>query len=43
MAASLGNYAAFPAPAKLVLSATMLLGRLEIYGFIIIFLIRSWK
>jgi trk system potassium uptake protein TrkH len=43
IAGSMGNYAGFPDPAKLVLSFTMLLGRLEIYGIIIIFFIRSWK
>jgi trk system potassium uptake protein TrkH len=43
IAGSMGNYAEFPVPVKLVLSLTMLLGRLEIYGFIIIFFIRSWK
>ena len=43
VAGSMGNFAGFPAPVKLVLSFTMLLGRLEIYGIIIIFFIRSWK
>jgi trk system potassium uptake protein TrkH len=43
MAGSMGNYAGFPDPAKLVLSFTMLLGRLEIYGIIVIFFVRSWK
>ena len=43
IAGSMGNFAAFPAPVKLVLSFTMLLGRLEIYGIIIIFFLRSWK
>jgi trk system potassium uptake protein TrkH len=43
MAGSMGNFAGFPAPVKLVLSFTMLLGRLEIYGIIIIFFIRSWR
>jgi trk system potassium uptake protein TrkH len=43
MAGSMGTYAEFPSIVKLVLSLTMLLGRLEIYGFIIIFFLRSWK
>jgi trk system potassium uptake protein TrkH len=43
MAGSMGNFAGFPAPVKLMLSFTMLLGRLEIYGIIIIFFIRSWQ
>jgi trk system potassium uptake protein TrkH len=43
IAGSIGNFAAFPAPVKLVLSFTMLLGRLEIYGIIVIFFLRSWK
>ncbi|MDR3184656.1 MAG: TrkH family potassium uptake protein [Prevotellaceae bacterium] len=43
MAGSMGNFAGFPAIVKLVLSFTMLLGRLEIYGIIVIFFIRSWK
>jgi trk system potassium uptake protein TrkH len=43
MAGSMGNFNAFPAPVKFILSLTMLLGRLEIYGFIIIFSIRSWR
>jgi trk system potassium uptake protein TrkH len=43
IAGSMGNYAELPSLVKLVLSLTMLLGRLEIYGLIIIFFLRSWK
>jgi trk system potassium uptake protein TrkH len=42
IAGSMGNFAS-SAPVKLVLSVTMLLGRLEIYGIIIMFFMRSWK
>lgn len=40
---SLDNYAALPGAGKIVLSITMLLGRLEIFGIISLFYIRSWK
>ncbi|MDR0737505.1 MAG: TrkH family potassium uptake protein [Prevotellaceae bacterium] len=43
IAGSMGNFSSFPDPVKLVLAFSMLLGRLEIYGIIIIFFIRSWK
>lgn len=37
------NYADFPAIAKLLLSFIMILGRLEIYGVILIFFVRGWR
>ncbi len=40
---SLGNFALMPVPAKILLSLVMLMGRLEIFGFIQIFMIRSWR
>lgn len=40
---SLGNYHALSGGAKLILTVVMLLGRLEIYAFIILFLPRYWK
>lgn len=40
---SLENYASIPNMGKLVLTLTMLLGRLEIYGFIIFFIPKTWK
>ncbi len=40
---SLGNYSAIPGVGKWILTANMLLGRLEIYGFISLFMIRSWR
>ncbi|MDE7133747.1 MAG: TrkH family potassium uptake protein, partial [Rikenellaceae bacterium] len=40
---SLSNFAAMPVPAKMLLSLVMLMGRLEIFGFIQIFMIRSWR
>lgn len=40
---SLGNYALFPAMGKVVLTMLMLLGRLEIFPFIIIFVIYRWR
>lgn len=40
---SLGNYAHFPALAKLLLSIEMLLGRLEIYSIMVLFLIFKWR
>ncbi len=38
-----GNYAALPAAAKLVLSAAMLLGRLEIYTIFILLIPEFWR
>lgn len=40
---SLENYAMIPNLGKLVLTLTMLLGRLEIYGFIIFFIPKTWR
>ena len=36
---SLGNYSAFPAMGKLLLSIQMLLGRVEIYSIILVFIV----
>lgn len=40
---SLSNYSSFPVMGKLVLSAEMLLGRLEIYSLLLIFFIHKWR
>lgn len=40
---SMGNFAQIPDPGKWVLTATMLLGRLEIFGLILFVTARSWK
>jgi len=40
---SLGNYSTIPELGKWILSFDMLLGRLEIYGLLMLFVIRSWK
>lgn len=40
---SLGNFALIPAVGKWVLSITMLLGRLEIYGLLIFFFPKTWE
>ncbi len=40
---SLGNYSNIPDMGKWVLTANMLLGRLEIYGFISLFMIKKWR
>jgi trk system potassium uptake protein TrkH len=40
---SLGNFSGIPALGKWILSATMLLGRLEIYGLLLVFAPRVWK
>ena len=40
---SMGNYSAIPAFGKWVLSGTMLLGRLEIFGFIIFLSRSTWR
>lgn len=40
---SMSNYSQIPAAGKWVLSADMLLGRLEIFGLILFFLSKSWK
>jgi len=43
MVGSMSNFSQIPAVGKWVLTATMLLGRLEIFGFILFLSIRSWK
>lgn len=43
LVSSLSNYSMLPVGAKMVLSLVMLMGRLEIFGFLQIFLMRSWK
>ena len=40
---SLGNYNAISSAGKWILTAVMLLGRLEIYGMILFFLPRTWR
>ncbi|MEG2849620.1 MAG: potassium transporter TrkG, partial [Bacteroidales bacterium] len=40
---SLGNYSGFPVMAKFILSIEMLLGRLEIYSLLLIFVIYKWR
>ena len=40
---SLGNFSGLPDGAKVVCSLAMILGRLELYGFIQFFLIKSWR
>jgi trk system potassium uptake protein TrkH len=40
---SMGNFSQIPALGKWVLSATMLLGRLEIFGLILFLSVKSWK
>ncbi|MCB9002611.1 MAG: TrkH family potassium uptake protein, partial [Bacteroidales bacterium] len=40
---SASNYSTIPEPGLIVLSLDMLIGRLEIFGFILLFVIRSWK
>ncbi len=40
---SLGNYSQFPLLAKFLSTIQMLMGRLEIYSFIMIFTISKWK
>lgn len=40
---SMGNYSTIPAFGKLVLTGTMLLGRLEIFGFIIFLSRSTWR
>lgn len=40
---SLGNYSSIPALGKLVLSFEMLLGRMELYTLLLIFVIYRWK
>ena len=40
---SVGNFGHPPAPAKWILSATMLIGRLEIFALIAILVPAQWK
>jgi trk system potassium uptake protein TrkH len=40
---SVSNFAHIPSLGKWILSATMLLGRLEIYGLIIFFMAETWR
>ncbi len=42
-AGSLGNFSSIPDPGKIMLTINMLLGRLEIFGIISLFFVRSWK
>jgi trk system potassium uptake protein TrkH len=43
MVGSMGNYSTIPDAGKWILTANMLLGRLEIYGFISLFVLKSWR
>jgi trk system potassium uptake protein TrkH len=43
MVGSMSNFDSIPDVGKLILTGTMLLGRLEIFGLIIFFTVRSWK
>jgi trk system potassium uptake protein TrkH len=43
MVGSVSNYNALPDAVKMILSVDMLLGRLEVFGFISLFFIKSWK
>ncbi len=40
---SMGNYSTIPDAGKWILTANMLLGRLEIYGFISLFVLKTWR
>jgi trk system potassium uptake protein TrkH len=40
---SLANYSSIPNAGKWLLTANMLLGRLEIYGFISLFMLKRWR
>ncbi|HSA04968.1 MAG TPA: potassium transporter TrkG, partial [Tenuifilaceae bacterium] len=40
---SMANYFEIDGASKLVLSIGMLLGRLEIYGLLLLFMFHSWK
>ncbi|MEG0518538.1 MAG: TrkH family potassium uptake protein [Bacteroidales bacterium] len=42
-AGSLGNYHDFPVMAKFILSIEMLLGRVEIYSMLVLFVIYKWR
>lgn len=39
----LGNYDAIPFIGKFVLTLQMLFGRLEIFGLLLVFFVRSWR
>ena len=43
MVGSMSNFSHLPDAGKVILTATMLLGRLEIFGVILFFAARSWK
>jgi len=43
MVGSAGNYSQIPGAGKWILTATMLLGRLEIFGLILFLAVKSWK
>ena len=43
MVGSVGNFSKIPDAGKWVLTLTMLLGRLEIFGLILLITVRSWK
>jgi len=43
MVSSMSNFSRIPEAGKWVLSMTMLIGRLEIFGFIIFLIFRSWR
>jgi trk system potassium uptake protein TrkH len=43
MVGSMSNFSQIPALGKWALTATMLLGRLEIFGLILFLTVRSWK
>ncbi|NOZ47801.1 MAG: TrkH family potassium uptake protein [Chlorobi bacterium] len=40
---SMANYGGLPSAVKWILSADMLLGRIEVYGFLSLFMIKSWR
>lgn len=40
---SMGNFSQIPDPGKWILSITMLLGRLEIFGLILFLTVKSWR
>ncbi|HPE15706.1 MAG TPA: TrkH family potassium uptake protein [Oscillospiraceae bacterium] len=43
MVGSAGNFAAFSAPSKLLLSVCMIMGRIEIFPILVLFSPRTWK
>ncbi len=43
MVSSLGNYSQLPVAGKWVLTVVMLLGRLEIFGIFLFFMVKTWK